>query len=131
MMRRNLLSNEYSPFKNTYPYISRYHESSRVLNKYPDRVPVICEKSRNSKMDEIDKHKYLVPNELTCGQFIYVIRKRLKLPAEKAIFIIVNGTIPPTSSTISEIYHKNKSEDGFLYVTYTSENVFGFSQSSK
>jgi GABA(A) receptor-associated protein len=124
-MRHNLLTNEYSKFKGTYPYISRFQESSRVLNKHPDRVPVICEKSKHCNMDEIDKHKYLVPNELTCGQFIYVIRKRLKLPAEKAIFIIVNGSIPPTSTTISEIYHKNKNEDVFLYVTYTSENVFG------
>lgn len=119
------LTNEYLPFKNTYPYISRYHESSRVLNKYPDRIPVICEKSKNCKMDEIDKHKYLVPIHLTCGQFIYVIRKRLNLSAEKAIFIIINGTIPPTSTNIAEIYYKNKNEDGFLYITYTSENVFG------
>jgi GABA(A) receptor-associated protein len=125
MMRRNLLINEYSKFKDTYPYISRFHESSRVLNKYPDRIPVICEKSKDCKMDEIDKHKYLVPVDLTCGQFIYIIRKRLKLPAEKAIFIFINGSIPPTSTSIAEIYYKNKNEDGFLYVTYTSENVFG------
>jgi len=119
------LTNEYLPFKNTYPYISRYHESSRILNKYPDRIPVICEKSKNCNMDEIDKHKYLVPIDLTCGQFIYVIRKRLKLSAEKANFIIINGSIPPTATTIAEIYYKNKNEDGFLYITYTSENVFG------
>ena len=31
------------------------------------------------------------------GQFIYVIRKRIKLRAEQAIFVFVNGkTLPPT-----------------------------------
>lgn len=47
---------------------------------------------------DIDKKKYLVPSDLTCGQFVYVIRKRLKLPAEKAIFLFVNGVIPPTAA---------------------------------
>lgn len=125
MMQRPLLSNKLSSFKNSYHFAERFNEATRILNKYPDRIPIICEKHKNSNMIEIDKHKYLVPHDLTCGQFIYVIRKRLKLPTEKAIFIIVNGNIPPTSSTISEIYYKNKNEDGFLYITYTSENVFG------
>ena len=76
-------------------------------------------------MTEIDKHKYLVPTDLTCGQFIYIIRKRLNLPPEKAIFLVVNGSIPPISSSILELYDKNKNEDGFLYFSYMSENVFG------
>ena len=46
-------------------------------------------------MPEIDKNKYLVPADLTCGQFIYTIRKRLQMPAEKAIFLLVKGVIPP------------------------------------
>jgi hypothetical protein len=29
------------------------------------------------------------------GQFIYVIRKRIKLPSEKAIFIFVGNYVPP------------------------------------
>ena len=127
MIRRTLLNNELSSFKNTYHFASRYDESSRILRKYPDRIPIICEKHKNTDIAEIDKHKYLVPHDLTCGQFIYVIRKRLRLPAEKAIFITINGYMPTISSTISEMYNKNKHEDGFLYVTYMSENVFGYS----
>jgi GABA(A) receptor-associated protein len=37
------------------------------------------------------------------------------------------GTLPPTSSTLSDIYIKNKSDDGFLYFKYTGENTFGCS----
>jgi GABA(A) receptor-associated protein len=40
--------------------------------------------------------RYLVPADLTVGQFVYVVRKRIKLSAEKAIFIFVKDTLPPT-----------------------------------
>lgn len=41
-------------------------------------------------------HRYLVPSDLTVGQFVYVIRKRIKLSPEKAIFIFVKNVLPPT-----------------------------------
>lgn len=40
--------------------------------------------------------RYLVPADLTVGQFVYVIRKRIKLPPEKAIFVFINNYLPPT-----------------------------------
>lgn len=40
--------------------------------------------------------RYLVPADLTVGQFVYVIRKRIRLSAEKAIFIFVDNVLPPT-----------------------------------
>lgn len=44
--------------------------------------------------------RYLVPADLTVGQFVYVIRKRIKLSAEKAIFIFVDNVLPPTGKII-------------------------------
>ena len=41
-------------------------------------------------------YRYLVPADLTVGQFVYVVRKRIKLSAEKAIFIFVKDVLPPT-----------------------------------
>lgn len=67
----------------------------------------------------------MVPVDLTVGQFVYVIRKRIKLPSEKAIFIFVNDILPPTAALISTIYEEHKDEDGFLYVLYSGENTFG------
>lgn len=125
MIRNPLFNDNLKSFKNKYNFQARQYESNRVLTRYPDRIPIICEKNDNCNMQDIDKHKYLAPIDLTCGQFIYIIRKRLKLPSEQAIFLIINGTIPPSSNYLAEIYDKNKSEDGFLYITYTSENVFG------
>ncbi|GAY41925.1 hypothetical protein CUMW_063080 [Citrus unshiu] len=86
---------------------------------------VIVEKAERSDIPTIDKKKYLVPADLTVGQFVYVIRKRIKLSAEKAIFIFVDNVLPPTGAIMSTIYDEKKDEDGFLYVTYSGENTFG------
>jgi len=47
--------------------------------------------------------RYLVPADLTVGQFVYVIRKRIKLSPEKAIFIFVNNVLPPTGAPCSAL----------------------------
>ena len=90
-----------------------------------DRIPVIVEKAAGSDIPDIDKKKYLVPTDLTVGQFVHVIRKRIKLTPEKAIFIFVNNVLPPTAALMSTIYEEQKDEDGFLYITYNGESVFG------
>ncbi|KAK4795621.1 hypothetical protein SAY86_027947 [Trapa natans] len=83
------------------------------------------------------------------GLFVYVIRKRIKLSAEEAIFIFVDNVLPPTGrrtttqirmdslliiprcslsfvgAILSAEYEEKKEEDGFLYVTYSGENAFG------
>uniref|UniRef100_A0A2P2K705 Autophagy-related protein n=1 Tax=Rhizophora mucronata TaxID=61149 RepID=A0A2P2K705_RHIMU len=88
-------------------------------------MQVIVEKAERSDVPDIDKKKYLVPADLTIGQFVYVVRKRIKLGAEKAIFVFVKNTLPPTAALMSAIYEENKDEDGFLYMTYSGENTFG------
>ena len=103
----------------------RLNESNRILQKHPERVPIIVCKSAGCKWPEIDKQKFLVPKEMTLGQFIYVVRKRIKLDANEALFVLVNKNLQPSSKIISEIYENNKSEDNFLYIEYSSENTFG------
>ncbi|XP_042412247.1 autophagy-related protein 8C-like [Zingiber officinale] len=114
-----------NPFKLEHPLERRLAEASRIREKYPDRIPVIVEKAERSDIPDIDKKKYLVPADLTVGQFVYVVRKRIKLSAEKAIFIFVKNSLPPTAAIMSAIYEENKDEDGFLYMTYSGENTFG------
>lgn len=69
--------------------------------------------------------RYLIPMDLTVGQFVYVIRKRISVPPEKAIFIFVNNMLPPTASLMSQVYEQHKDEDGFMYMMYGGENTFG------
>ncbi|VVA21583.1 Hypothetical predicted protein [Prunus dulcis] len=112
-------------FKLDHSLERRQAEAGRIREKYPDRIPVIVEKAARSNIPDIDKKKYLVPADLSVGQFVYVVRKRIKLEAEKAIFVFVKNTLPPTAAVMSTIYEENKDEDGFLYLTYSGENVFG------
>ena len=114
-------------FKQTHPFTHRLNESTRIMNIYPDRLPIICERFEKASSDcpFIDKKKYLIPNDLTVGQFMYVIRNRLQLPPEKALFLFINDTIPTTSQCLDLIYRLHKDKDGFLYISYTFENTFG------
>ena len=115
-----------SSFKEKHTFAERRVESVHIMQKYPLRVPVICERSGTTDIPLIDKNKYLVPMDLLAGQFMHVIRKRLKLDAAKAIFLFINNQVIPSSSTsLGIIYEEHKAEDGFLYITYSGENTFG------
>ena len=112
-------------YKNDHPYEKRAAEAARIREKYPDRIPVICEREPRSNIPPVDKRKYLIPMDLTVGQFVYVIRKRISIPPEKAIFIFVNNTLPPTAALMSTVYESHKDQDGFMYMMYSGENTFG------
>ncbi|XP_029282760.1 gamma-aminobutyric acid receptor-associated protein-like 2 isoform X1 [Cottoperca gobio] len=85
-------------FKEDHSLEHRCIESAKIRNKYPDRVPVIVEKVSGSQIVDIDKRKYLVPSDITVAQFMWIIRKRIQLPSEKAIFLFVDKTVPQSRS---------------------------------
>jgi len=114
-----------SNYKNTTSFEQRKSESERIRSKYPDRIPIICEQKKNGKLNNLTKYKFLVPNDLTAGQFAYVIRKKIKLAPEHAIFLFVNNTLPPTAMLMSNLYEEHKDPCGFLFITYSEESVFG------
>lgn len=114
-----------TPFKERHPFENRKKEAERIQKKYPDRIPIIAELNPNSGLPPLDKCKYLVPIDITCGQFAYVIRNRIRLTPEQAIFLFINNTIPPTSTVMSELYKEHKDQDGFLYFLVSGEQTFG------
>ena len=67
-------------------------------------LQVIVERAPKAKVPELDKKKYLVPADLTVGQFYFLIRKRIQLRPEDALFFFVNNVIPPTSVTMGALY---------------------------
>lgn len=111
-------------YKTSFSFYDRLNESRRISLKYPDRIPIICERSPTSDCP-IVKKKFLVPHDFTIGQFLFILRKRMKLPPEKAIFLFIHTTMYHSSYLLSTIYDINKDEDGFLYITYASETTFG------
>ena len=112
-------------FKEKYSFEKRQNESKKVIQKYPDRVPIIVQKHLSSDLPDVNKCKYLVPKDMTMSQFHFVIRKGIQLDASQTIFIMVNNGLVIGSQLIIEAYENLKDEDGFLYVVYTNENVFG------
>ena len=114
----------------THPHLEeRCEESRRILSKYPDRVPVIVEKGeRASAIPDIDKRKFLVPPDLSLGQFVYIVRKRLKLDPASNVYLLIGNTLPSHASMMTELYKEKQDEDGFLYVTYSGETAFGARQ---
>uniref|UniRef100_A0A0G4F1A1 Autophagy-related protein n=1 Tax=Chromera velia CCMP2878 TaxID=1169474 RepID=A0A0G4F1A1_9ALVE len=117
------------------PFEKRSHEAQRIRAKYPNRIPVICEKSKRSDLPEIDKRKFLVPMNMLVGEFKYIIHKHINqcaqnsgitMAAEKTIYLHAGrNTNVKTGSLISEIYDQYKDPDGFLYFEYSAENTLG------
>ena len=96
-------------------------EAQKMLNKYPERLPIIVRK-HNDKSSV----KFLVPKDFTIGQLIYIIKRKTQISSSDAIFIFTEKNILMTSSsTIEDIYNHHKNKDGFLYFIYSLENTFG------
>jgi len=131
----NSFLNKMNMSKVRYPYINNFQakpleerkkESGKILSKYPDRIPVIVDVFVDSANNvKLDKNKYLVPTDLTVGQFMYVIRKRCKLAPEKALFLFVDNKLPMANNLMSQLYKSNANEDGFIYITVHEESTFG------
>eukprot|EP00927_Polykrikos_kofoidii_P069305 TRINITY_DN64714_c0_g1_i1.p1 TRINITY_DN64714_c0_g1~~TRINITY_DN64714_c0_g1_i1.p1 ORF type:complete len:149 (+),score=22.29 TRINITY_DN64714_c0_g1_i1:65-448(+) len=118
-----------SALKETVPFEKRSAEARRILAKYPDRIPVICERAARSDLPDIDKKKFLVPGTMLCGEFKYIIHKHINqtatIASDQTIYLFVHNTSPKTGALMSEVYDQHKADDGFLYTTYSAENTLG------
>jgi GABA(A) receptor-associated protein len=120
-----------SQFKANHSFAIRKAESEKIIHKYDGRIPIIVERENTCKvLPEINKNKFLVPSDLTVQQFHYVIRRRLELSANDAIYIFCGDSILSSSASLTSIYEKYRDQDGFLYIFYSGENTFGSSEPS-
>ena len=103
----------------------QHRQYKRIQKLYPDRIGIIVNKVKGSKAPNLDKNKFVTPPDITMAHFVQVIRKRLKMNQEEALFVFVNKSIPCMSHTISQIHSEFKSESGLLLMEYTLENTFG------
>ncbi|VDM26088.1 unnamed protein product [Hydatigera taeniaeformis] len=83
-------------FKESRSFDERLNDATKIKQKYPDRIPVIVERHPGSQINDLDKHKFLVPNDITVAQFMWIIRKRLQLSPEKALFLFFDDYVPQT-----------------------------------
>lgn len=119
-------------FQDTIPFERRRDMVQKVRVRYPDMVPVFLEKHTDRvsiELAELEKRKFLVPWNSTMGHFIMTIRKRFQLNPTEAIFVFIvkgNESIAvPLTATMSDLYYHHQEADGFLYMKYAKESVFG------
>ena len=115
-----------SNFKKKHSFSKRLEEANRILRKYPNKIPIIVQKGSGYKLPKLEKIKYLVPGDITMGQFMFVIRKRMKLKPEMSLILFINNNkIIANQTILGEVYTKEKDLDNFLYMYVCQESTFG------
>lgn len=95
----------------------------QIKKIYPDRIPIVFKNHEQMKMA---KTKYLVPNSITVGDLLVVVRKQVHLNKYEALFLFVgNGTCLLGTDSIESVYATHKDHNGMLYIRYDVENTFG------
>lgn len=96
-----------------------------LQTKYPGNVFVYVNPAgRAADLPALDKHKYIVPKSTTVGMFSAILRRRMNVPPEKAIFLFIDNNLPTSSSTMGELSTLH-GKNGYLEVMYAGENTFG------
>lgn len=95
-----------------------------MLKRYPSRIPVILESEDIAAV--LHRQKYMAPKGISFGQFMFVLRNRLKLKPEQGLFFFSEKRyLLCASDVVAEIYRRHQDEDGFLYIWCSLENTFG------
>jgi GABA(A) receptor-associated protein len=126
MFKTNQLKSEFE-YDTKVSFEDRKKDVERIQEKYPGKIPMIAQKSKNSKLmlGNDFKPKFLINPEQTIGNFMVILRKRLELVPEQSLFLFVAGSVLPNSTTLGEAYNLYKDEDGFLKIIFCEENTFG------
>lgn len=99
-----------------------------LLKRHPTRCAVIVvfnEKILKNSLN-LDKYqKYLIPTNMTIGQFSQVLRKKISLNNTQGLFFLINNCLPSVSETIGNLYSVHKNDDDIMYIHITLENTFG------
>lgn len=101
----------------------RKEEFKNISFRNPNMVPVILK--FNNAGDETEL-KLLVPKAFTFQDFLFSIRRKLKVGEKNALFLQVGEKVSPAlDKSFLTVYKEHKDVDGFLYVRATIENHFG------
>ena len=104
---------------------SSLEEGKKYLKNIPGKITVILEDATKGVNKGIKTIKY-ISKDLKLPQFISQFQKQLKLTSEDALFFLAKGKNALVGNqTFQEIYDKFKDKDGFLYITYVRELVWG------
>jgi len=115
-------------FKIDHSFEERVDQSRKIMKKFPDRVPVIVERvSRGPFIGELTKTKFLLPYDATVAGFMGTLRKQVVANSSDGFYMFCGNknVLVSGSNTFQHLYANYKDDDGFLYMMYAGENVFG------
>lgn len=112
-------------YKKKKSFDARRDEAELLLRTFPDKIPVIFQPSPNVKLKPLEKDKFLFPNDFNIINVLFILRKKLSISSAEALFMYVGNEIPPSNELLLSLYPFYKDDDGFLYIIYSTENVFG------
>ena len=104
---------------------TRRKDAESFIRSHNDRIPVIIEPYKDS-LYVLDQKRFLVPRLYTFHEFVFHIRRKIQLSKADGLYIIVGpNCFPAMNRTMHSIYNEFKDPDGFLYMTYSSQPVWG------
>ena len=105
----------------------RKQMSEKIKQIHPDKIPIIIEKDPNCKLKDLEKTKYIIPRDLVVAQLIGKLSKKAEIGEKEGLFLLIDGKTAISGNTsLGDIYEKYADEkDGFLYIIYTSKEVWG------
>ena len=116
-------------YRKNVPFDERKLKAALILKQHSDRIPVVVECCEHlQSVHPLKKNKFIVPFELSLSQFIFVIRKHMKLDSTHAIFVFINNKMHPVTAIMGNLYQSQKDEDGFMYLNIFQESTFGQKQ---
>jgi hypothetical protein len=60
------------------------------------------------------------------GEVLSTLRDKLKLSATDGLILLTETKyLLKNDATVEATYHSHKNEDGFLYLIYAEENIYG------
>jgi GABA(A) receptor-associated protein len=112
-------------YRSTTTVDERRATCTKLRVAHPNHVPAIVERG-DTDTPAMSREKFLLPKDMTVGQLHVTVRKRARIRADEALFVLCAGRLPPASTTVLELQRAHASEeDGFLYFTYAQERAFG------
>ena len=99
---------------------------SKLLEKNPNKIPLIFEKHPLSKLNVDKNMKFISTRNIKLAHFSKQIREMINLSADSSIFFSCkNLKVIKHDILVGDLYDQYKDEDGFLYVQFREVESFG------
>ncbi|XP_014602371.1 PREDICTED: microtubule-associated proteins 1A/1B light chain 3A-like isoform X1 [Polistes canadensis] len=106
---------------------TRVADVETIKKRHPDKIPIVVERFPGEKqLPTLDNTKFLVPDYLSVAELIKILRLKLHLNPTQSFYLLTNSrSLVSGSMTMLQLYQREQDEDGYLYILFASQEVFG------